>query len=250
VRIFATLGRRLAAADPGVSEPEPTVERSGLPHRFEAVGEALTSGSDVIGVCSVAGQELARDGASVDETLAWLRATWRRVTGDDPSYEVVTALLTAWSETTLGYLNQLSCEDPLTGLSSQAHLRSRFSELYRLGGAGTDTGIGGYALVVFEMPSDDDPSDEPGDHFTRAMRVARSGELARTAFARDETVARLGLHRVGILTRRDDHLGRRVRVLRTLLDGAQPQARVRVWIEGLPTTDAVAGMLLDELARG
>ena len=59
MRIFATLGRRLTVADPGVSEPEPTVERSGLPHRFEAVGEALTSGSDVIGVCSVAGQELA-----------------------------------------------------------------------------------------------------------------------------------------------------------------------------------------------
>ena len=250
MKIFATLGRRLAAADPGVSEPEPTVERSGLPHRFEAVGEALTSGSDVIDVCSVAGQELARDGASVEETLAGLRATWRGVTGDDPSYDVVTALITAWSETTLGYLNQLSCEDPLTGLSSQAHLRSRLSELYRLGGAGTDGGIGGYALVVFEMPSGGDPSDEPGDHFTRAMRVARSGELARTAFARDETVARLGMHRVGILTRRDDHLGRRVRVLRTLLDGAEPHGLVRVWIEGLPTTDAVAGMLLDELARG
>lgn len=249
MRIFAVRGRRLTVADPGVSEPEPTVERSGLPHRFEAVGEALTSGSDVIGVCAVAGQELARDGASVEETLAGLRDTWRCLTGADPSYDVVTALLTAWSETTLGYLNQLSCEDPLTGLSSQAHLRSRLSELYRLGG-GTDAGIGGFALVVFEMPSGDDPSDEPDDHFTRAMRLARSGELARTAFARDETVARLGLHRVAILTRRDGHLGRRVRVLRTLLDGAEPDAPVRVWIEGLPGTDAVAGMLLDELARG
>ncbi len=250
MKIFAVRGRRVTAADPGVSEPEPTVERSGLPHRFEAVGEALTSGSDVLGVCAVAGQELARDGASMEETLAGLRDTWRCLTGADPSYDVVTALLTAWSETTLGYLNQLSCEDPLTGLSSQAHLRSRLSELYRLGGAGTDNGIGGFALVVFEMPSGDDPSDEPGDHFTRAMRLARAGELARTAFARDETVARLGLHRVGILTRRDGHLGRRVRVLRTLLEGAEPDSPVRVWIEGLPSTDAIAGMLLDELARG
>src|SRR5690242_10666885 len=174
VKIFATRGRRVAAADPGVSEPDTTGERSGLPHRFEAVGEALTSGSDIIGVCSVAGQDLARDGASVEETLAGLRATWRVLTGGDPSYDVVTALLVAWSETTLGYLNQLSCEDPLTGLSSQAHLRSRLSELYRLGGAGTEAGIGGYAIVVFEMSSGD-PSDEPGDHFTRAMRLARSG---------------------------------------------------------------------------
>src|SRR5687767_14026050 len=96
VKILATRGRRVAAADPGVSEPEPTVERSGLPHRFEAVGEALTSGSDVLGVCSVAGQELARDGASVEETLSGLRDTWRCLAGTDPSYDVVTAVLTAW----------------------------------------------------------------------------------------------------------------------------------------------------------
>lgn len=202
-----------------------------------------------MGACSVAGEELARDGASVEETLAGLRATWRTATGGDPTYDVVSAVLTAWSETTLGYLHQLSCEDPLTGLSSQAHLRSRLSEVYRLGGAGVTGGVDDYALVVFAMPSGD-PSDEPGDHFTRAMRLARAGELARTAFARDETVARLGLHRVGILTRRDEHLGRRVQVLRTLLAGAEPDTVVRVWIEGLPGSDANAGMMLDELARG
>jgi hypothetical protein len=201
-------------------------------------------------VCAVAGQDLARDGASMEETLAGLRTTWVTLTGADPSYDVVTTLLTAWSETTLGYLNQLSCEDPLTGLSSQAHLRSRLSELYRLGG--DDEGAsGGHALVVVALPFGDDPSEEPVDHFTRAMRVARAGEMTRTVFARDETVARLGLHRVAILTRRDDRLGRRVRVLRTLLDGVDPTGPLmRVWIEGLPGTDAAAGMLLDELARG
>lgn len=223
--------------------------RSGLPHRFEALGEALISGSDVLDICAVAGQDLARDGASMQETLDGLRATWQLVAGTDPSYEGLAALITAWSETTLGYLHQLSCEDPLTGLSSQAHLRSRLTELYRLGGAGVPGGVDDYALVVFAMPTGD-PSDEPGDHFTRAMRLARAGELARTAFARDETVARLGLHRVGILTRRDDRLGRRVQVLRTLLARAEPDTVVRVWIEGLPGTDAVAGMMLDELARG
>ncbi len=248
MKIFAARGRRSPAADPGVSGVQPPDERSGLPHRFEAVGEALTSGSDVIGVCAVAGQDLARDGASMEETLAGLRTTWVALTGADPSYDVVTALLTAWSETTLGYLNQLSCEDPLTGLSSQAHLRSRLSELYRLDDEGA---IGGHALVVLAMPLGDDPSEEPVDHFTRAMRLARAGEMTRTVFTRDETVARLGLHRVGVLTRRDERLGRRVRVLRTLLDGVGPaDALVRVWIEGLPGTDAAAGMLLDELARG
>jgi GGDEF domain-containing protein len=223
-----------------------------LPHRFEVLGEALISGSDVLDACAVAGQDLARDGASVQEALEGLRETCRQASGGDPSYEVVSALVTAWSETTLGDLHQLSCDDPLTGLASQAHLRSRLSELYRL--ADPDP-VTGHALVLCAMPFGDDPSEEPGDHFTRAMRLARAGELARTVFARDETIARLGTHRVAVLARRDERLARRVRVLRTLLDsleveGASPAPPVRVWIEGLPTSDRGAGMLLDELARG
>lgn len=224
--------------------------RSGLPHRFEALGEALTSGSGVLELCAVAGQDLARDGASVEETLESLRSTWQQVTGANPSFEVVSALVTAWSETTMGYLHQISCEDPLTGLSSQAHLRARITDLYRLAEA-DDTTID-HALVVCQMPSGD-PSEEPGDHFTRAMRLARVGALARTTFARDETIARVGMHRVVILTRRDDRLGRRVRVLRTLLDGVQTDGSggppVRIWIEGLPSSNPSAGMLLDELAH-
>ncbi len=234
-----------------MSESWNTGSRSGLPHRFQPVGEALISGSDVLGACSVAGQDLARDGASVGEALEGLRATWQAVTGIDPSFEVVTSLVDAWSETTLGYLHQLSCDDPLTGLASQAHLRSRLSELYRL--ADPDA-IAGHALVLCSMPTGDDPSEEPGDHFTRAMRMARVGELARTAFARDETIARIGTYRVAIMAARDDRLGRRVRVLRLLLESlesgnAPTGTPVRVWIEGLPDSDRGAGMLLDELAR-
>ena len=252
VKIFAVRGRRITAAGPEVSGPGSASVRSGLPHRFEALGEALISGSDVLDVCAVAGQDLARDGASMQEALDGLRSTWQQLTAADPSFEVVSALLTAWSETTLGYLHQLSCDDPLTGLSSQAHLRSRISELYRLEDA-TGT-IGGHALVLCAIPYGDDPSEEPGDHFTRAMRLARAGELARTAFARDETIARLGTHRVAILARRDDRLGRRVRLLRTLIDSIESAGEpagppVRLWIEGLPATDTAAGMLLDELAR-
>ncbi|MDR7251246.1 hypothetical protein J2X46_000218 [Nocardioides sp. BE266] len=202
--------------------------------------------------CAVAGQDLARDGASVQEALESLRATSHRMAGGDPSFDAVAALLTAWSETTLGYLHQLSCDDPLTGLSSQAHLRSRLSELHRLPLA--EGAVAAHALVVCALPFGDDPSEQPVDHFTRAMRLARAGEMARTVFARDETVARVGMHRVVVLTARDDRLGRRVRVLRTLLDGAEGGRSgappVRVWIEGLPDSDPATGMLLDELARG
>jgi hypothetical protein len=81
------------------------------------------------------------------------------------------------------------------------------------------------------------------------MRLARAGVSARTVFSRGETIARLGPSRVGVLVERDERLGRRVRLLRTLLapidDGPPP----RVWIEGLPGTDDTAANLLDELAR-
>ena len=253
MKIFASGERRPPAPVPGVCEPESSGVRSGLPHRFEALGEALTSGTAVLDACSVAGQDLARDGASIEETLEGLRATCEAATGTEPVFDVVAALVGAWSETTLGYLHQLSCDDPLTGLASQAHLRSRLSELYRLADGAHP--ISGHALVMCAMPSGDDPSEEPGDHFTRAMRLARAGELARTVFARDETIARLGPRRVAVLTHRDERLGRRVAVLRTLMDGLEPGEDLggqpaRVWIEGLPSSDASAGALLDELARG
>lgn len=245
MKIFVTRGRRGAAADPGTSGSLSSRQRLGLPHGYEAVGEALASGSGINEACAVAGHELARDGGSMEETLEALRTTALIVTGGDPSYESVAALLTAWSETTLGYLHQVSCEDPLTGLASQAHLRTRIAELYR------DPGTVAHALVVCSMPTGDDPTDAQGDHFTRAMRLARMGEMARTVFLRNETIARLGTHSVAILVPRDDRLGRRVRVLRTLQSRLEADGpRARVWIEGLPGSDSGAVMLLDDLARG
>src|SRR3712207_5193092 len=153
VKNFAARVRRVPATAPGASGPEPAGARMGLPHRFEAVGEALASGSGLLDACAVAGQDLARDGASMQEALDSLRDTAHRMTGGDPSFGAVSALLTSWSETTLGYLHQLSCDDPLTGLASQAHLRSRLSELHRLPPA--DEAVASHALVVCTLPFGD-----------------------------------------------------------------------------------------------
>jgi GGDEF domain-containing protein len=154
--------------------------------------------------------------------------------------------VTAWSDTTLGYLHRLSCEDPLTGLASQAHLRSRISELYRAAGGQDVNAV--HALVVCEVSAPRGRADVPGDHFTRAMRLARVGESARTVFPGGETIGRLGTSRVAVLVERDQRLGRRVRVLRTLLGSVEADP-ARAWIEGLPRSDDAAAILLDELAR-
>ena len=223
----------------------------GLPARFEAVGEALASGSCSIEACSVVGRDLARDGVSLHEGLEALRVTYQRVRGYDPSYDDVLALSQAWSESTLGYLHQISCADPMTGLASLAHLRSRLADLYR--GQGPEFGRvrHRYALVVADLPTDlFGVAEETTDPMTRSLRLSRLGEAARTVFAGAETVAGVGSNRIVVLARRDERLGQRAALLRRMVDTLDLHGHLaRVWIEGLPPTDLGAAQLLDELAR-
>ncbi len=222
----------------------------GLPARFEAVGEALASGSDSADACAVVGRDLARDGASLHEGLEALRTTYQRVRGADPAYDDVLALSLAWSESTLGYLHQISCADPMTGLASLAHLRSRLADLYR--GQGPEFGRvrHRYALVVADLPGDRYGAEAETEPLTRSLRLSRLGEAARTVFAGAETVAGAGTNRVVVLATRDERLGQRAALLRRMVDTLDLHGHLaRVWIEGLPPTDAGAVALLDELAR-
>lgn len=261
--IFATRARRTTTTDgPEAKRELPEHVRARLPAQFEAVGEALASGPGSVrgaaeAACAEAGRELARDGASLDEALEGLRVTSLVVSGREPSYVDIRALSNAWSEATLGYLHQLSCEDPMTGLASLAHVRSRLSELYR--GELRDGGRvqEAHALVVASLPAGLPGEERAGEprtgqdaHLTRTLRMARLGEAARTVFSGTETIGRVGQHRVVILVDRDDLLGRRVALLRRVLGSLVNAGQApRVWIEGLPSTDAGAAQLLDELAR-
>ena len=246
--LFATIARSRHTDGPEAGRELPEEVRLGLPARFEAVGEALASGTGSIDACDVAGRSLAQDGASLDEVLEALRTTAFVVTGHDPSYADVRAISVAWSEATLAYLHRLSCEDPLTGLSSLAHVRSRLSELYRNFDYADGTIPHTHALVVLELPGDRPGRGVEDDRFSRSLRLARLGETARTVFPGQETIGRCGVHRVLVLVERDERLGRRTALLRTMLLSA-PYA-TRLWIEGLPATDDSAAVLLDELARG
>jgi GGDEF domain-containing protein len=248
VGFFATLSRKTPTDGPEAGWELSERVRAGLPRRFEAVGEALASGSGSLEACDVVGRTLAQDGASLDEVLDDLRATSMVVTGRDPTYSDVRAVSVAWSEATLAYLHQLSCEDPLTGLSSLGHVRSRLSELYRAqfhdGHGLQDT----HALVVADLPHDRPGYQHgDGDTLSRTMRMVRLGEAARTVFASDQTIGRMGTNRIVVIVERDAQLGRRVAIMRKML--AMADYPTRVWIEGLPGTDAGAAQLLDELAR-
>ena len=146
------------------------------------------------------------------------------------------------------YLHQLSCADPLTGLASMAHLRGRLTELYR-GDARGPALRDRYALVVIEAsaPRLIGLADEV---FGLDLRMSRIGESSRSVFSGGETVCRIGPRRIVVLASRDQSLGRRTTLLRSLLDlGERGHGGVRIWTERLPLAPDSVVSLLDELSR-
>lgn len=242
--------RRKSEAAPQTRGRElPESVRQALPMRFEAVGEALASEGDVLAACSVVGGDVARDGAALGEALSGLRTTYQLVLGTNPAFDATEALSVAWSEATLEYLHDLSCEDPLTGLTSLAHVRTRLAEVYREAEL-TDVSVqSSHALVVVAVRFRDQQAVVE-HHFTRALRLCQVAEAIRAVFSGGQTIGRLGLNRAVALVARTPDLGTSVALLREYLGDLDfGTADVRVWIEGLPASPESATRLLDELAR-
>lgn len=212
---------------------EPTSSRGAAHPEWTSVGEALASRSwAVVEHCRVVGRDLAERGVSVGEALGELRSTTRRVVQREPSFEECEALVDAWAEATLGYLNRLSCADPLTGLDSQAHL---LALLASPGGLDVDPDL---VMVVLEV-------SRPDDFFDLARRLSLLGDLGRGAFPRARTMARVGVRRLVLLVPAEPDLGRRVGLLVRGADGAD-----RVWVEPVPPRPQACMDLVDRLARG
>ncbi len=247
--IFATRNRKGAQAGVAPDEEAASEVQGQLPARFEGVGERLAAGRDASVACAMVGRELARDGADLGEALDGLRTTYARVLGGEPDFRAVRALGLAWSEETLGYLHQLSCENPLTGLASLAHLRARLAEVYRGTEQGESSSPSGHALVVLDLPLSV-PGSAGEDVFESTLRLVRFAECARMAFPGGETICQVNPGRVVVLAARADLLAQRVGLLRDLVGDTDPGShRARVWVEGLPQNNRGAGRLLDELAR-
>lgn len=247
--VFTPFRGRRSPSVTAVQRELPESVRQALPIRFEAVAEALALDADVVAACSVVGRDVACDGASLGEALSGLRATYRLVRSAPPEFHAAEALAVAWSEATLEYLHDLSCEDPLTGLASLAHLRTRLDEIYR---DAELTGLSvhaSHALVIVALVVRDPqaPADQP---FMRALRLVQVTEAMRAVYSGGQTLARLGGTRAVALVPRTVDLGASVAVLRGFLtDMDLGGADLRVWIEGLPPSVGSASRLLDDLAR-
>lgn len=235
------------AVTPGTAERELSVEELRLlPPGFRAVGDALVSGGSPVAAAAATGRTLALDGASLGEALSGLRATYDVLGDASPGFEVIEALCVAWSEATLDFLHELSCEDPLTGLASLAHLRTRLAEVYREAERCGEDVARSHALAVVQLPRTRRDSDAP---FGRALRMAAVAEAIRTVFPGEETIGRAGPLRAVCLVRRDAGLAAALSLLRELLADLGVGTGARVWIEGLPAAPDLGVRLLSELAR-
>jgi hypothetical protein len=129
-----------------------------------------------------------------------------------------------------------------------AHLRGRLTELYR-GDARGPALRDGYTLVVVEASS---PrlSGVADEVFGLDLRMSRIGESARSVFSGGETICRIGPRRIVVLATRNEALGRRTGLLRSLLEiGERSHGGVRIWTESLPLAGEQVSSLLDELSR-
>lgn len=250
-----TFGRRRPNAPPATHAGSMVAPpRRLVPERFEGLVDALVHDGDVGAVCTEIGCALASDGASLPEALEALRQTYALSSGHEPTFEATRAMTTSWSEASLQYLHALSCEDPLTGLASLAHVRSRLSEIYREADRRGTNVASSHALVVVDVVPPAAAAPGHGSTFDRVLRMAGVAECIRAVYSGGETLGRLGAGRAVAVVQRETRLGSSVAVLRQLLaewggDQDSTPPLCRLWIEPLPVDNEAAGRLLDELAR-
>jgi hypothetical protein len=227
----------------------PQSRRDLVPAGFEPLFDALEDDAPVLGVVEEIGRSAAAEGAALDDVLSSLAVTYR-ASGDivnEPPFEVVRALAGAWADSSLRFLHSVSCEDPLTGLASLAHVRTRMSEVYRESDRLAVLPTSTHALLVVQMHWPDAVTTT----FDRLLRLIDVAEMLRSVYTGDEVVGQVTGSRAVALVRRDETIGQSVSSLLALLQEWEQRTGVvtRLWIEGLPASQLAGEALLDELAR-
>jgi hypothetical protein len=213
--------------------------------QFAAMDDALDFGhADIAAVAHVVGAGAASLGSPLQEVLDHLERAYARQDAT-PAYEVVKALTLAWSETALIHQHQMSCEDPLTALSTLAHLRTRLGDLYR--GAERDGSAvrDSHALVVMELPHSTSLNLLDG-----SLDMLEAGEALRTVYSGDETISQVAPRRAAALVERARTDRSTLELLQILVRRqSRGDSEPRLWIESPPHNAVGIGYLMTELAR-
>lgn len=205
--------------------------------------------------------EVARSYVGVDTNLSGflddLDTTYRALGWERPSRELVRAAVEAWADELSGRFDSISCQDPLTGLATIHHLRTRLADLYGSGMVVRPAGSRTFPWLLLvtlpvELPARKRRGCEAAIHpVERALHLAVIGHVMRGVVAGIDTLAAVGAHTaVAIVYDADMDRGvaHLIEVLQSRPDtGWSTEADVRVL--ALPSTIGEARRLIDRLRR-
>ncbi|MEV0386544.1 hypothetical protein [Nonomuraea sp. NPDC050643] len=182
----------------------------------ELTVKAVCEGFDPSQACWALGSARAGAGVGVAEGLDDLAALFAVSGMGEPPFAALRSFAAGWAERSFAPMEELHCEDPLTGLVTVAYLRTRLTQLYR-------GPVAGMCLVVAE------PSEGARELAERLAAALNLATALRGAFPGDETLALLASTRVAALTENDERLPGRLARLRAseILYGRRPEVRVR-----------------------
>jgi len=210
----------------------------------EAVVDAVVEKRDLVALCMLLGRARAGAGVGLDEALTDLAALPLPGT-DAAAGPLVRALAIGWADVACDPAITGVCEDPLTGLTTPAYLRTRLAEVYREAARAGVPVTSSHALVVVGV--------EPAAGSLSALsRLLLVGTVLRDTFSGGETLSRTGPAHAVALAARDTTLAPRVAAVARLLSERLRQTGgppARVWVERLPPALPGAYHLLTELAR-
>jgi hypothetical protein len=205
---------------------------------YALLEEAVRDGRpDVVAVAHEVGASAAQMGIPLHEVLDHVE---RAHAQGEPPFATVRAAALAWAEKALLFQVDVSCEHPLTSLSTVPHVRSRLGDVYRgaerAGARVADT----HVLVVVELPRTDH-----GNHLEQSLHALEVAETMRAVFAGEETIGQMSTRRFVALAARDRADPMAVNLLALLLERTLGHVgRPRLWVEQLPgSADDVPSLL-------
>ncbi len=213
----------------------------------DAVAAAVLDGCPAAAVADL-GRARAEAGVGLPEALEDLYSLYRLLPGGVPPPDVLRRLAEAWVEAGMDPYQSTTCEDPLSGLTSAAYLRTRLAEVYREAERSAAAVPDTHALLVVRSQPPSASGDANGwDWMTHRLTL---GDVVRTAFSGGETFAALSPSvTVGLVVRDPATLPPMLRGLGHQLRRYQATCDARIWVERLPSGVANAYQLLGDLER-
>lgn len=228
----------------------------------DLVCAAVLLRTDLYGALSRLGRARAHAGAGLDETLTDLAALHavasapeeaEGLVSADPDAaptRLVRATALAWADASAGKLHCAQAAEALTGLATEAYLRTRLGELYRQAARGNRRLCETHVLLAVTL----DLSEVVGE--SRLVAMVLVADVLRDVFDGGESVAVLGPSVAVVLAERDAEFGRRALSAGWLITERlssdphlHPARRPWLRLEHLPATMDSASHLLHHLAR-